>query len=277
MTETIEVRIPEMHAAKYLPPNMGVCVGGVARKIELSSDDPFLNEIGVLDASFKQQDKAFFTGWVIHRKYTKSELRSSPLVHLRFEKMLESAGEEFGTAYDDSHACDVCGVGSVQVSELCLDTTRIPKNTNITRTLAGEIVVSTRLRDVFTSNGLRGAEFRTVRRAERQNAESKEWFQLIPRGTVKLSPLTRVGNDPFENADAEGCVCGRTLGLNVLSEVEVIDGYQDDLDIFTTSDTIGARRGLLRPVPLVLASRKLFDVFLREQIKRVAFEVAKMT
>ena len=156
MTETIEIRIPELHAAKYLPAGTGVCVGGVARKLELSSDDPLLNEIGAIDASFRRQDRAFFTGWIIHRKYKKSELQSSELVHLRIQEVLETAGEEHGTQYDDSDACSVCGGGSKQASALCLDTTQIATKSDIVRTLAGEIVVSARFRDACIAGNLDG-------------------------------------------------------------------------------------------------------------------------
>ena len=53
MRETIEFRIPEKYAARFLPDNVGVVLGESVRKLELSPESPLFLRIGELDRQFK--------------------------------------------------------------------------------------------------------------------------------------------------------------------------------------------------------------------------------
>ena len=169
MRETIEFRVPVKSATEHLPAGLGTALGSV-RKVELALDDPMVARIGSLQRQYNAEGKAFFHGWMIYRRYSRRELDEAQLLHVWPKKTFEPAGEECGTVYDDAEACDhvfaqtpeteicghwipssidACGAGARQVTPLFLDGRRIPRNVDFARTIAGEIVVSARVVQVF--------------------------------------------------------------------------------------------------------------------------------
>jgi hypothetical protein len=169
-----------------------------------------------------------------------------------------------------------CGVGTKQLSDLFLDWNRIPKRKDISRTIAGEIVVSKRLAELFSSYEITGAEFRRVRRHPASSAESKDRFQLIVPAEVEIVPPTKAGSDPFDD-DPKGeyrCPFGHVIGLNLLSEVSIRSATRGSADIVCTRQFIGVRRGLLRPERLFLISPKVWRLLESEKVKGCEVEVA---
>lgn len=189
--------------------------------------------------------------------------------------MFEPAGEERGTKYDESSACPNCGAGAKQVGSLVLDLKRIPKGKDIAKTIAGEVVVSRRVAELFARNGVTGVALGPVR----LSAESKDWFQLIvPASDAEIIAPTRLGIDPFSDDPTGECRCsvGDLIGLNLLSEVTIRATTRGDSDFVSSRQFIGVRRGLLRPERVILISPKVWRLIESERIKDVDVEVAHL-
>lgn len=279
MRETIEFRIPEEHATRYLRPDEGASLGGSVRVYELESNDTRFQEIGVFYRELKAKGRAFFTAWTQHRRYSKREFDEAVGLRLKVRSIFEPAGEECGTKYDELAGCPKCGAGAAQVSDLFLDWKRIPKNKDICRTIAGEIVVSKRLAEMFRQQGISGAEFGSLRRTPVSSADSKDWFQLIVQSDeAAITRPTLAGIDPFDY-DPKGeyrCPMGDLIGLTLLSEVSVRSSTRGAADIVCTRQYIGARRGLLRPERIILISPKVWLRLESEKLKGWEVDVAHL-
>src|SRR5262249_22702448 len=97
------------------------------------------------------------------RSYTRAELARARLFQLRINAVFEPAGEQCGTAYDDSTACQHCGAGRRQVSDLILDLRKVPTTKDIARTIADEWIVSQRFAQLLLDAEISGFELRPVR------------------------------------------------------------------------------------------------------------------
>jgi hypothetical protein len=280
MRETFEFRIPERHAARFLEPGLGVTLpGGSVRKVVLPANDRRVQQIGQLDQRFTQEGTSFFLGWDIHRHYEEEELQSAELLHMVVRAHFEPPGTMCGTEYDESAACKHCGAGARQVSELVLNTHRIPKGKDIAQTIAGEIVVSPRVAQACREQRLQGAEFRPVRHQGRRGSEPTEWSQLaITSKPLKLSERTVTGNHPF-NLDEENrhrCPERHVAGLNQISELYVHRRTWDGSDWCHTDKLFGTRQGELRPEPRLLISHKLRQLLVKMKAKGFALEIAHL-
>ena len=281
MTEFFELRVVEDFAHHLFRPDEGKKLGsGIVRLVKLDGNDPRLPKIGHLQKNLRQeQNRSFFYGWEIIRKYSKRELEAAALFQLKVTSTFEPAGEECGTIYDESTACPRCGAGAKQTTPLFLPEKRIPKNKDVCRTIAGEIVVSRRFAELFARHGITGAELLPVRSKGPSSAESKEWFQLaVQAPEAEISAPTRVGIDPFDDDDKGECRCplGDLIGLNLLSEITITSASRGSADIIRTRQFIGTRRGLLRPEQLILISPKLAKLIESEKLKGCGIEVAHL-
>ena len=277
MTETIEFRIPESDASKHLPDSLGTKLG-IARRVELSFADPLVAQIGEIDREFRSRGDAFFTAWVVHRHYTTIELAEAEIFAVSIKKVFEPAGEECGTQYDDRLSCGLCGGGRRQITPLFLNGARIPSRVDICQTIAGEVVASRRCVDVFRQRKIDGVTFEAVRLANSGGTQSEEHYRLIP-GTesVRLADATRVGDNPFDHAQAGRCPNGDVVGLNLLSEVWIQRPTCSNNDVVATRELIGVRRGLLRPRPLLLISPRARLAIDDSKLKGFVLEVAHLT
>jgi hypothetical protein len=279
MKETIEFRIPEEHAASWLRPQDGVLIGGFVRKYELDTGDPRIQVIRDADRALRARGRAFFTAWITHRRYSRFELEHAELFHLRVTSVFEPAGEECGTQYDETTACPKCGSGAQQVGPLFLDEKRIPRGKDISRTIAGEIVVSRRLVEVFQRHEITGVTFDPVRRSPASNAESDRWLQMVVTSSdAEVVAPTRVGENPFDEDDQDRgqCSLGDLLGLNLLSEVFIGKATRGTADVISSKRYVGVRRGLLRPQRLILVSPRVRRLIETEKLKGCAIEVAHL-
>ena len=278
MRETAEFSVREDYAAKYLPPGVGVAVGVGIRRVVVDTDEPLYGEIGRLHRKCRAAGEYFVLGREYTRQYTRRELEQARLFHVRPRKVFEPAGEECGTAYDDSIVCRVCGGGAPQVTPLFLDGRRIPKKDDIVETIAGEVVVSARVVSLFKDNALIGAVFDPIRLSNKGGTPSGEYWQLRPVGSrADVDPRTRVGSDPFEDDRTGRCIRGDVLGLNLLSEVWIRGGRLPDADFIATNQMVGVRRGLLRPRTLMLLSPKAWRVIETGKVRGLIVEVAHLT
>ena len=157
MRETFEFRVFE-NAKRVLGPDDGIVLSGYVRRIELEAEDPRLALIRNVQKKFCAKGDLFFAGWEIHRHYTVCELKSAELLTVEAKHVFEPEGESCGTEYDDSVACEFCGVGWRQVSELVLDIGKL-RSLDFAETIASEKILSARFVDLFRKR-FRGAEYR---------------------------------------------------------------------------------------------------------------------
>lgn len=195
MRETVEFRIPEERAARFLEPHEGKCLGGSVRVLELATNNPRYERIGELDRQFRNEGRALFLGWVIKRHYSRQELESAELFRLETTAVFEPAGEECGTVYDESTACPLCGAGRTQVSDLILDLRKTPKNKDIACTIADEWIVSQRLAELLVDTGMTGFELRPVRHKARYQDEPVD-LTKVPSGRELLRLAQEAGIAP---------------------------------------------------------------------------------
>lgn len=110
------------------------------------------------------------------RLYTDSELATFPLLRLLATREGGRGGATYGTQYDLSRACPVCGTGAIQTSPLVLNTSEIPPNVEIFQTTDHEILVSSRLERVLTDAILKGLRLET---AMSLDGATLPWLQLL--------------------------------------------------------------------------------------------------
>jgi hypothetical protein len=279
LKEQYEFRVLEKYAPLLFADGEGKR-GILARIIKIDGDDPRLPIVGDLDKKIHlEASESFFYGWDIVRRYTSDELASARLFQLMIipSAHFEPAGEECGTVYDESTACSRCGAGATQVGPLVLDLKRIPKGKDISRTIAGEVVVSKRVVDLFGGNGVDGVNLTPVHDCRSPDVESEDWFQLQIKDThAELVPPTRAGINPFDDDESGTCRCatGDLIGLNLLSEVTISSVSRGQADFIASRQFVGVRRGLLRPQRIMLISAKVRELISLEKLKGSAIEVA---
>ncbi len=299
MRESVEFRIREENAAEYLPPGTGQSVGYGVRKVVVDTSDPSFAEFRRLYRVFRAEGKYFFSGHEYHRRYSRRDLAEADLLHVWPKRTFEPAGEECGTVYDESSACnhvlaetpeieicghkvpasvDTCGVGARQITPHFLDGRPIPRNVDFARTIADEIVVSVRVVEAFREHELRGAEFNPVRLSNQGGMSSQDHYQLKFVGSVaEADPATRAGENPFDETGYGRCPRSHLIGLNLLSEVTVKAGTVPETDVMATKQMVGVRRGLLRPRPIVLLSSRAWRAIEGARLKGLAVEVARLS
>jgi hypothetical protein len=170
-------------------------------------------------------------------------------------------------------------VGARQTSELVLDLRRVPKSTDFARTIADELIISTRLVEAMTARGITGAEFRPVRQAGKKGAISGAWHQLVVVSPpIDITEPTVTGNNPFDldDEDEGRCPLGHIAGLNLLSELHVARKGYDGSDWACTRQMFGERVGVLRPRPCILISPKLRALLVELKVRRLGIEVAHL-
>ena len=156
MREIYEFRVREKYANRLFDPDEG-------EKLGWTKQYPKFKRVGELNVLIrKDPNDFFFAGWNISRRYTASDIAQAKLFLLCRLATFEPAGEECGTQYDELSACPDCKSGAKQISPLFLDWKRIPKNKDIARTIAGEIVVSKRMIELFERYSITGARFGPV-------------------------------------------------------------------------------------------------------------------
>ena len=301
MQEEYEFRINEKDAKEHLHPTDGVCLSGFVRKVVALSSDPIVAKIKEIQRVFRASGEYFFLGWDVRRRYNNAELNSASTFLLKVKHVFEPCGEECGTLYDESHACNYCGSGSEQMSDLILDSCSLPKRgrLGIAKTIAREVVVSQGLVDLFLKNKLRGAEFRPVRKSNRSADVVQGWYQmLVNSAPLSIAASTRTCTELFDDlpkqsdepddyfdklgwegswCDRNGqyiCPLGHTIGLHLLSELSV-EKAEYEFDIACTKQCIGVRRGLLRPERLLVVSQRFRQLAILHGLKGMDFGIAR--
>lgn len=270
MRETIEFRIPEGLARKYLP-DVGALMTFI-RRVEVDSGDPLLARLGAVDRELRLREGAsLYTSWRIRRTYSTAEIQSAGLLRVLLT-VVPVAGEEYGSTYDDSPACPVCRAGGQLTGELLLDERKLPKRSAFVKTMAGEILVSRDAAEVLLAH--LDVHLGSVIDSRTQQP-SGHWYCLrsVP-GAVAVDPLTAVGPHPFSDGlDPCRCPKGDTLGLALLSEL-VVDARGNQSPLVATAQFFGRRQGLLRPERELLVTPRLWSALQHRKLRGVSVEVA---
>lgn len=274
MKETLELRINYDYAHLLFKEDEGKNLGTSVKVVELSREDPRYRQVPIIAEEVKKKyDRGFFFGWQIKRKYSKKELDTAALLHLKIKAVFEPTGEECGTLYDETSACEICGANRKQISPLILKKGTIPKK-DIARTIGGEVVVSEKFVNAARQRNLKGLQLSPI------NVE--KYCQLTANTEIELSPNTIVGINPFDlSTSSEGeiykCPKGDTIGLNLLSEPYVLNSQSiGEYDFFTSKQRIGVKRGLLRPEPIYFCSPAFRKMIEEEKLSGFEFEITNI-
>lgn len=273
MQETLELRVNYDFAYLLFHPNEGKNIDNVVKLVNLPTDDPRLKQIPKITKELGEKyDQLFHFGWHIKRKYSVKELSNAKLFLIKFKKTFEPCGEECGTIYNEENACVICGENSTQMSVLKLNS--IPKK-DISITIAGEVVVSEKFKQVTDSMDLKGIITSSVLTKKKPS----NYFQLTSNNEVNIADRTVVGINPFDLSDRNlneiyKCPLGHTIGLNLISELYVKNNsWSLEDDFWITRQKIGVKRGYLRPQPQYLCSSKLRNIILEEKLSGFDFEI----
>ena len=291
MKETIEFRIYKEHYHLLSKPNNAFFNGAVF-VIKVDKGSTTFEEIKDLSKLIYKDSKDYFFSFSnIKRDYSKKEFESAKLFHMKIKTTFEPAGEEFGTLYNESTACEICGANRKQIGPLKLKKGTIPKK-DLARTIAGEIVVSERFKSGFEQRNLKGLEFFSVEFAKSKS----DYFQINAINELDLTINTVAGGDIFDigadGSDAHEftlssghkikfekevykCPKGHLIGLNLLSEAYVFNSpLLSENDFFKSKQKIGVKRGLLQPEPIYFCTQAFKKMVDEEKLSGFEFEVA---
>ncbi len=277
MEEIYEFRVVEEYASRIFLSSEGQRLGsGSIRKVLVRSDDPRLSRIAALQAELTGQNKPFFFGWKIHRRYTQRELDAADLFYIYPARRFEPEGEACGTVYDDAQACPECGSGAPRVGPLIIDTRRVPKRVEFAGSIASELVISCRVAALFRREDVVGLEADRLFSPGAPLRESGEWCDpRVNHVSTQIVAPTMIADEPFAPADG-ACSRGDLLGLALISEVSVAASTRGTDDVILTRHFVGVRRGVLRPRRLMLVSQKVRTLLVREKLTGFEVEIAHL-
>jgi hypothetical protein len=210
------------------------------------------------------------------RRFSDDELRSFPLLRLGVDAAPRGgAGGGSAGGFDTSAACATCGTGAVQSEPLVLKRADLPRKADIFETLAGDIVVSNRLRREFTDAGITGAELREVV----VGREAAGWFQLIP--TRELPPMHRSTRGlkqerPCPQCDRDGYFMTASEPLEIRYDrsldVDSLPDFTSTWERFGNSRLDERGRVVHVARPLVIIGQPVLDVLRRSDVANATFD-----
>lgn len=278
MKETLKLRINLDYASMLFQENEGKNSGTSVKVVEISKDDPRYSLVPIIAKQIQQKyNKAFFFGWEIKRKYSDLELAKAKLLLMKIKTVFEPTGEECGTLFNETVSCEVCGANREQIGPLTLKYGSIPKK-DISRTIAGEVLVSARFAEAAQKRGLKGIVLGPI---ISDNVRS-DVFQLSASSQIDLSQNTLAGINPFDLSTSDKgeiykCPNGHTIGLNLLSEPHVLDSQLiGENDFFMSKQKVGVKRGLLRPEAIYFCSQDFRMMVVEEKLSGFDFEIANI-
>lgn len=280
MKEVYDFRLAEDESVKHLASSEGTTLGGSVRRISTSAGSPLYEKILEID---RKMNHMFVLSWSVQRNYTTNELNSAEAFLLKSKKVMEPCGEACGTLYDDNSSCQYCGSGSMQLTELLIDQSKLTKFVNLAfvQTIAEELLFSLRFIEELDALNVTGTKFGLIRSFRNSDHIIRMWKQLI--GTshmVDIVQPTKAGIKPGDDdiAGKYRCPYGHTIGLNLLSELFVSrrQFYDFGCDIYFTRQFVGLRNGLLRPEKLLVVSPRVLEALSTSELKGWTVEIAHL-
>lgn len=212
--------------------------------------------------------------------YTRSEILAAPLLGLSIGLAPKGfGGPKYGTQFDLSKACRLCGTGALQVGPLILKRSEVPQKGDIFETLDDDTLVSPRVAEAFREDQVTGVELRQV--VAHKGGDPLPWYQIITDFELpRMSDLTR----GIIRGDPPPCpVCMQDGHYHTVREPMqiVYDATALEIDnvpdIAHTWERFG--RSVLREPfkdshfasPLLIVKPKLFLLFERLKVRRLRF------
>jgi hypothetical protein len=290
--ETVEFRVYKEYAHLLFHSDEGKDLGSV-QVVYVERDDPRFEKIGLLNKEIDKKDGAsFFSYHHITRKYSKHEIDSAELFQVIAKQTFVTTGEECGTQYDETAACEICGANRKLIGPLKLRRSKTPKK-DIARSIGGETIVSQKFADTARKRNLKGLLLTPVLFA----TDGPDYYRLSAETEIDLSDKTVAGVNPFDFSEgSEGsehtipggyrvkfekevykCPNGCCIGLNLLSELYVV-GHPliNDNDFFMSRQKIGVRRGYLTPEPYYVCSPDFRRMVIEEKLTGFDFEIVRV-
>lgn len=271
MKEVCEFRINNTFIELLPKTIIGINIGPVT-KIKIEKNGSEFHVVKKIVESLKEnENESFFYGWGIKRSYSKKELTNAQLFQVIISNIFEPTGEECGSVYDESMACEICGANRRLVSPLILKKGTIPRK-DIAKTIGGEVIASEKLLDAIRLRNLKGLQLSPI--------NIQHYYHLNSNCEIELSTNTIVGVDPFDlstrnNLEIYKCPKGHTLGLNILSEAFVLNNRTfGEGDFWVSRQKIGVNRGFLRPESIYFCSPAFREMVIEEKLSGFDFEIA---
>ncbi len=256
-------------------------------------DSPDFKKFRRLERAFRKHFKTtMLYSSNVERVYRTSELESAQYFSLEFEPLRRDVtGEDSGTRYNDASACAECGHGGFQVGVLKLPHLGDLKN-DLTITYGGEVIISKRARAILSESGITGASYGPI---EIGGRASRDYSQLMFSQTVHLdAENTTCGVSPFDTTTEweEGgafviagskieipravykCPKAHNLGLRLIGEVFLTKSESMTTDLFASVQTIGVRRGYIRPLPVFMCTQPAYRIFRDNGVTGITFNRA---
>ena len=103
MKQIIQLRINYDYYHLLFSKNEGRDLGTSIKVVDLSEDDPRLEQIPIINREVKKKyNSYFYAGWEIKRRYTSHEISEAKLFHIEVKKTFEPTGEEPGNVFTRS-------------------------------------------------------------------------------------------------------------------------------------------------------------------------------
>ncbi|MBI3035440.1 hypothetical protein HYY71_03885 [Candidatus Woesearchaeota archaeon] len=244
------------------------------RHFYILATDPFLK---ILENVFKENN------WELNkrleREYSNKELMQCKLLALRLNIAPKGmGGPQSGTKFDISNACKICGTAALQISNLMLRPSDIPKNRDITQTYDFNILISKKLKEKFLKLNLKNVELIPV--ISSKDRKELGYYQILPK--VNLPPFSE-----------------STKGIEIFNQCKICkrDGFYDSpeyppelhynnfdesflnkANIFFTYEYFGNSelkepfKHSILAVPKCIVSPKILELFSDLKIKGLHFE-----
>lgn len=203
------------------------------------------------------------------REYTKEEIEAAEYFTMEIIYPWERDGitaDDFGTKYEDSYSCSACKGGKKQVSDLIINKKKMGKYD--IATIQPEIIVNERLYNLILENNLLGCQFRPVK--DYKGKDELVLYQLVI--TNILPPMC----DKIRLLIEKGVYCKECKRNGVFLRSEAIynrESLKGAQDFNLTNEYFGMNLYCQR---FVIVSSKVYKLFNKNKIKRVAFEPVRI-
>lgn len=217
------------------------------------------------------------------KQFSEEELNSAEFLHMGsagywgYPQPEDEMDAWQRASYDLSTACPKCGYGAIQNRPyLIKGEPKFGRNDILALNWTYEFLVTDRLRRLIEDAGLTGVEFWPLLRY-RKNIPIPGYSQLHVFNTLPpMSPNMEIVDSKLPEAHPDRCTCGkfgRNPALDPIYGVSVPIRYErkslkEAKDFNLTSEWFG----LFDARPWRIVSRKVYQLFSKQNIKRVAFE-----
>jgi hypothetical protein len=176
-------------------------------------------------------------------------------------------GTYVAVSYDESSGCSKCSKGKIQVNPFRMLKPKMGRNDISAIYWVEEFLITSKLRSLFEKEDIKGIEYWPVLNAK----GSKEWENIYQMMVLEILPPMSSG--AMVSSTVPPCCCGYK-GYQ-LKDVPVFESAALEKmgDIGKTQEWSGAG---YHTRPHIIVSKKVFDIFRKNNIKGVGFQPVKI-